>query len=556
MERITPYSALAAAVVAALVLAACGTDELGVSVPDDTLASTVVDDGLRAPTPITVTGERASASGDLAAPEAASSGPSGLEPDSRFAPFPFTIEYVLGDVGALPTNDTGFLFEAGATVSGDRVAALAAALGVVGEPVAGSVDRRTQWQVGPDDGSAPTLSVSSDAQLTWWYNSGFGGGVSTVEACTVSIDSNGNTRRGACPEPTPPVGVPTPEEAEALVRGILTAAGEDVSGFTFESTGDVWFASVRLVGSFPGFESLDSFELPCVSEFSFGENGVLQWATGAFSEPEAVGPYPLIGIDEAFGRLQDQQGYFGGGPIGGGFTSVDVGVVEIVPPGEVATNGGAVEPQPGNVEPVPVGDVVEPSPGLPSAPVVEPGQEPDPSDKPEPESDRPDDVPVEIDVEPIFEPEIRTVTLVSVEADIWWAFDQDGSVWLLPAYRFIGDDGGRYTVPAVTDEFLIVVEPTFIDEPPPLPPDTPIAIPAPPPQEPIAAPQPVEDPSFLKEMVGLSLDEFTERAATSGYSTRLVSQDGVGVAVTDDLSETRVNVAVEGTTVVAVESIG
>ena len=49
------------------------------------------------------------------------------------------------------------------------------------------------------------------------------------------------------------------------------------------------------------------------------------------------------------------------------------------------------------------------------------------------------------------------VTLVDVEADLWSVMDADGTVWLLPGYRFIGDDGGWYTVPAVTDEYLIVV---------------------------------------------------------------------------------------------------
>ena len=49
------------------------------------------------------------------------------------------------------------------------------------------------------------------------------------------------------------------------------------------------------------------------------------------------------------------------------------------------------------------------------------------------------------------------VTLVDVEADLWSVMDADGTVWLLPGYRFIGNDGGWYTVPAVTDEYLIGV---------------------------------------------------------------------------------------------------
>jgi len=73
------------------------------------------------------------------------------------------------------------------------------------------------------------------------------------------------------------------------------------------------------------------------------------------------------------------------------------------------------------------------------------------------------------------------VTLVDVEADLWWVTDIDGSVWLLPAYRFIGDDGGWYTVPAVTDEYLIAVEPEPVALPDPLPPLSPSTVPSDPP---------------------------------------------------------------------------
>jgi hypothetical protein len=79
--------------------------------------------------------------------------------------------------------------------------------------------------------------------------------------------------------------------------------------------------------------------------------------------------------------------------------------------------------------------------------------------------------PMPVDSVPLEE---VTVTLVDVEADIWWTMDVDGSVFLLPAYRFIGDDGGWYTVPAVTDEFLVQVEPDIVPIPEPMPEPMPV----------------------------------------------------------------------------------
>jgi hypothetical protein len=60
----------------------------------------------------------------------------------------------------------------------------------------------------------------------------------------------------------------------------------------------------------------------------------------------------------------------------------------------------------------------------------------------------------------------------------------------------------------------------------------------------------------LNELVPLPLDEFTALATERGFSTRVVMQDGEGLAVTADYSESRVNVEVEGDTVVAVQSVG
>lgn len=155
--------------------------------------------------------------------------------------------------------------------------------------------------------------------------------------------------------------------------------------------------------------------------------------------------------------------------------------------------------------------------------------------------DMPADAPSElVDAEPMV------ATLVDVRADLWWAWDVDGSVWLLPAYSFTSADGVTFTVPAVTDDYLIVV-----------------------PVEPVPEPLPSEEvpggvepgakgvPADLEALVEMPLPEFTAAAAGLGYTpTRVARRDGEDLALTMDYSESRVNVAVEGDVVVEILFIG
>ena len=71
----------------------------------------------------------------------------------------------------------------------------------------------------------------------------------------------------------------------------------------------------------------------------------------------------------------------------------------------------------------------------------------------------------------------HVATLVDVRADFWWAWDADGSVWLLPAYTFTDTEERTHTVPAVTDEYLVVqdvapTEPSVVEPPASVPPAT------------------------------------------------------------------------------------
>ena len=540
----------APALAAVLILAACGSADDGDSSPVDApseptdAASASDGDGLRAPTPIEVVSGGAGGGAATAVAESSTVASDDMSTaDMRMAQW--VAEYVIGDgMPPLPTNDTGYVFDTSTPVSAEQVAGIAAALGVTGEPVRIDEGYGVSWRVGPDDGSEPSLWVTDDAQQNWNYNAAWDD--TAYGECAVSIDSEGN-ETGDCPDPTPPAGVPSEEEAERRASEVLTALGVDPSGLRFETFADEWFANVVASDQIDDRAAVRSWY------FGFGAEGVMQHAGGTLAPAQPVGPYPLVDLDTAVARLTD--GFYGG--FGGGIASIEPGIAvaeEIV--AEPPATDAADEPVSDDtvlIDPMPV------DPTLPVEPVV--------------------------------------VTLVDVQPDLWWAWDADGTVWLLPAYRFIDSDGGWHVAPAVTDEFLIQADPVVIDEPIPVEPDggsgggvEPVPVPettppqdvptttvpattvppttvptttvapetVPPESLPDDSSEPGTDPALaiLEEFVGLSVEEFTAEAKTLGFETRIVTQDGESLPVTMDLRPDRVNVAVEGSNVVAIDSIG
>jgi hypothetical protein len=314
--------------------------------------------------------------------------------------------------------------------------------------------------------------------------------------------------------------VPTADEAEVLGGDVLEAIGFDPSTFEFETYADEWAASVTAWSRREGVRS------PITWGFGFGENAELQWMNGTLAAPVATGPYPLIGLDEALERLAEQNGWMGRGGVlmddvavgadpaspGAGESPVEL-PVEATAPSESAQRGETTPPDSlPVVEPLPVETVP-----VDSVPV--------------------DSVPVEVPTE--------VATLVDVRADLWWAWDDDGSVWLLPAYTFTDTEGRVFTVPAVTDEFLIIADPVVVD-PMPLDPTEPAPV----------DPAPVEVPVDQFGIVGLGVDEATKVLDAEGLTLRVVIEDGAALAVTEDFSTSRVNVEAADGLVVAVVSIG
>ena len=494
--------------VVAPVFAACGSSDgapSGGEPPDDVPLDTVEGESLRAPTPIKASGIGSPAAGASSARQATGASELGtdaaISSEMMIAPAAVVTEFVAGpDLPGLPGNETGYVFDSGAMPTADDAALVAAALGVDGEPALVDDGSSIRYQVGPDDGSAPSVTVWDDAMLSWTYQRAWADDpaftcasstdVAVIEP--VEVDEDGAVSSGEaepveveplprpddaveCVEPEPPTGVPTADEAEAITVELLAALGLDPATLTLETWTDEWSASVTANETF-GAAVVRSWG------FFFGGDAELQHAWGSVATPGPVGPYDLIGLDAAIERLND-------GRYGFGFPS-----------------------RPG----IAVLETAE-------APIEDPA--------------------VSAAVDEFPEPEEVTVTLTGVGADLWWVWDVDGTAWLVPAYAFTGDDGGVYTVPAVTDEFLLVVdarvEPSVEPTPEPIPvePDGGIGDGA----EPLPA-----DPATLAEMLGAALDDFTRFAESLGFEVRVVEIDGEGLAVTEDFRPNRINVAIVG----------
>lgn len=515
-------------------------------VADDTDA----DPELSPPEIVNLADGQRSAVGDMAATEMAAEEPAAEESAiadgaadmaSSYMGWTIVTDFVVApDLGALPTQSTGYVYRSGSSVDEATALALAAALGVDPTPQERPEEYMVEWAFGPDDGTAPSLTIDSYEQHYWWYSSGWNASVYEDEpACVETVDSDGNVTVD-CPdwEPEPPVGVPTAEEAEARSREIISAAGFDPEKLIFETSADEWYASVYAV--LPIGDSASEVSASSWS-FGFGGEGVLEYAGGSFIEPEAVGPYPLVDLATALERLD-------------GWYLQSSGDSRVVMP--------AIAEEPAVDMPA-----VEESVDEETAETSEPAVEPLPEPAIEPDEEWVEPTPTEI-----------TVTLVDVQSDLWWVNDVDGNVWLLPAYRFIGDDGGWYTVPAVTDEYM--VETPVYNE------SVPVEV------DPVPEPQPIDDAGSsgsrgtvdasdeLRELMApVDLDEvdamiidtlervldgevviaeevFSDNAATYGVEMRVVERDGESLAVTKDYRTDRINVVVVDGNVVAIRGIG
>lgn len=463
------------------------------------------------------------------------------------------VQYVFEGAAPDLTSPAGsWSFPASPVVDEGRRAALAEVFGIEGAAQTLAPEMGGGTVYGSTDYTGASVTFADDALQSWWYNPE----PVTAEACAMypAGDPAGDpTTAGmpVCEEPAPPVGIPTATEAEAKARELFTAMGLKADDYAFETYADEWGSSVTaslLVGG---------LQTPIVNNIGFGAEGAISWAGGTLATPVQGGDYPRIGVDAAVQRLNDQST---------GWMTGRMAYSDTIVSREVATSGVATAAAE-TVARMPVEAAPEAVPE--AAPETVPGDElVDPMVVTIPEECTDPAVSC-LPTEPVDQQPV-VVTLTDPEAALEQVWAADGTVWLLPAYRFATSDGGVVSVLAVEDQYLqqadaevdtdivldIVPVPAPVEETvvAPNPSDVAVACPG--------IPTVVTEPALGVQVGGIVVGLCVADAATfiesytPGASLRVVRENGVDLAATADFVELRVNVAVDNGLVTEVLSLG
>ena len=286
-------------------------------------------------------------------------------------------------------------FDARAASDAKTVGALAKALGIEAAPAL----KDGSWQAGPQDGTAPSLTVGLDGTLSFYYSdpklnpmpclttdSGSGGG-------TDGSTDGGVAPAEPCTAPASP-SLPAPDAAIAALRSLITASGRDAGAFEFTSETPEG-AITRTAQAWPVVDG-QRVDQPWSVELT--AEGVVS-ASGPLAPIVSLGDYPVVSEQQAFERLSDPR----------------FGAQQTAMPLALRTAEQSTAPTPTDA---------------PTQPPALPGSGVSPSWP------------------------VNDVHIVSARLGLASQWQPDGSVLVLPAYELTDSDGGTWSVIAVADAKL------------------------------------------------------------------------------------------------------
>lgn len=406
-------------------------------------ASVVVAGTFGAASPLIVLGENTN-------PEAMSARSSATSDSKMMMPF-VSYEYVAGD-NLSTAGGRGHVYRLDLAGTPESVLSDASAyFGVTGEPQKSQYFDAAwpTYVVGPEDGSAPSVTLSWSGSGSWWYNNP--AAYPEQKCLHEKRVGKGSDAYIECTEYEPAITGLNPNKAETrrLASEFFTAMGVSFESADINVMVDEWssFASVALVVN--GQKTAIEWSL------SWSGNGELSWAQGNSVAIVDAGEFNTVSDAAAVDRLADWR-WFGAGPTDyqGGMgvlrSSVDAGFG--VAEGDAAADVPA--------EPT---DATEPS-----EPVAEPTEEPVPSETGAPvpsETDAPVVEPTEAPIPLPAETEIpvQTVTIDKSESVLLLVWDASGNAWLVPGVALTGQDSWWQTVITLVEGVVQLPEPMATD---------------------------------------------------------------------------------------------
>jgi hypothetical protein len=292
-------------------------------------------------------------------------------------------------------------FDAAAVFSAESAQRAASVFGVEGE----ATSQYGTWTVGPTDGTGPTVSLQPDG----WASLSYYDPTRDPYACARAGDATAPDAAGGAPcsgeDPGP---APTGEQAAAELRRLLAELGIDATIEVESTVYDVTEGGTARQTSVTGYQLLEGQRTGVTWSATLLGDGA-QAFYGPLAPLTDLGAYDVVSENTAVQRLNDPR--FGG----------TGGVIPFAESARVASD----DPASAAVGDVPV-DGPSDTPTVP--PALEPGA----------------DIPW-----PVTE---VTITGARLGSAVQWL--TDGQVVIVPAYELTDDDGGSWSVIAVTDDRL------------------------------------------------------------------------------------------------------
>ena len=357
----------------------------------------------------------------------------GLSTSDSKMMMPFiTYNYIAGaDLSTAAGSGTVYRFELVGDVQ-ERARAIADELGLDGTVTKSSYFDKNypSWVVGPEDGSAPNLTVYWSGTGSWWYSNT---AAYPAQECIDPAPSAGeeNCREYAAP---PTGGNPSEADAKKSALALFTSLGFDGSADALTTYRDEWGTTVTAAQTVAGQRIAVDWSI------YWSGNGEIAYVSGHSARAVAAGNFPTVSAVDAVARLNDWR-WYGSAPMDG------------MP--WMSSRSYAVE-----------GDAVA---GTESEPAVEPTSEPsvDPTAEPAPDVTT-EPTPTEtvdpgLMPEPLPAPTVMDLIINKAKPQLLVVWDKSGGVWLVPGFVMSGSEGWPTAVISLIEGIIELPEPMPIE---------------------------------------------------------------------------------------------